>query len=1048
MDYWKSYPYFASHAANSDVQCGVCSLELPTARFDQHGDLGDNSVWAQLKEFNVSLSVLCHGAAAHRVVISTRTASTFDARRCAFVWDECVTFPLKVRDLTGDALLTLCVEAPRGNVIASASAPLFDGDGALRQGLVKVALFDDFQDGEFLGHAESVRRASKLGGGHSAFVDELRGDDQAPSANRGYGRYSENDHLFRAEVLRETLARNGADDARKNPAKSAHAWLDALTLERVGSTRHALEDREAWLGSACATAAEREMAHRAFLVIELPTFAHPVLYDEKPYAGAPATPKVAAVLRPDQNDPALYDAAAAADAIDGRRNADESHAVGISLDGDDDARLEAWAPSSDSQSSGERRRRSARPSEAAYETYDVYDYEAGGCLQPIEDKYRALGRDATRQLVDRDLKPSIAEARAIQRVVGTPSDALLPRDRELLWKFRYTLTSNKQALTKFLVAVDWRAEAEVSQVRELLQLWAAIDVADALKLLGPEKAFQHEVVRAFAVAALSAASDEELIAYLLQLVQALRYEALRDAALVAGRLQAAAALRAQGGGAVESAAVDDDDLPLDSPLAAFLCARAVGSVSVANFMWWYLKVGAEDTSDEAACAIYRVYRGRFAEALARQAPRVYATLRAQEELVVAVLRAQGRAREEKGRKDHKQAVLRALLADLRMPPLLATQGVPMPLDPSVTIVGLDDPLRTVRMYRSAMYPALVAFERKAPGKDGAGEIKRPPPEAMRKRDGAATPKGGFFDDVVGSMAASLNAAAFGGDDPSSDSTKAARPFDVPVDSLVGADRVYRVMVKNGDDIRQDQLVMQFVLLMDLLLKRINLDLKLTCFRVLATGVTSGLLEFVEDSHAISTILADHNNSIAAFLRRHNADASQPDGVSAEARDNFTKSCAGYCVITYLLGIGDRHLDNIMVRTNGCLFHIDFGFILGKDPKPYPPPFRLTREMAEAMGYPDDPNYTHKFKCKCCQAFSCLRRHAPLLLNLMSLMKDAGIEHLSEESDVKLQKFQDRFRLDLSDEDAERFFLSLINESLNALVPVVLERFHKIAVWMK
>ena len=64
------------------------------------------------------------------------------------------------------------------------------------------------------------------------------------------------------------------------------------------------------------------------------------------------------------------------------------------------------------------------------------------------------------------------------------------------------------------------------------------------------------------------------------------------------------------------------------------------------------------------------------------------------------------------------------------------------------------------------------------------------------------------------------------------------------------------------------------------------------------------------------------------------------------------------------------------------------------------------------------------------------------------LKDAGIEHLSEESDVKLAKFQDRFRLDLSDEDAERFFLSLINESLNALVPVVLEKFHKIAVWMK
>jgi len=67
-----------------------------------------------------------------------------------------------------------------------------------------------------------------------------------------------------------------------------------------------------------------------------------------------------------------------------------------------------------------------------------------------------------------------------------------------------------------------------------------------------------------------------------------------------------------------------------------------------------------------------------------------------------------------------------------------------------------------------------------------------------------------------------------------------------------------------------------------------------------------------------------------------------------------------------------HQQLVLFTSAGKLFHIDFGFILGRDPKPLPPPMKLSKEMVEAMGGPASEHFAD-FKRLCYTAFLHLRR---------------------------------------------------------------------------
>ncbi|KAF8134882.1 atypical/PIKK/PI3K protein kinase [Boletus edulis] len=568
---------------------------------------------------------------------------------------------------------------------------------------------------------------------------------------------------------------------------------------------------------------------------------------------------------------------------------------------------------------------------------------------PVEDKHRRLVRSHRSSPYDRELKPNAKIRDELGEILSyPPTRPLTSEEKDLIWKFRFYLARDKRGLTKFLKSVTWRDPSEVKQaVEELLPMWTDVDTDDALELLGPGTVDSR--VRAFAVRQLNRADDDELMLYLLQLVQALKFES---------------AASDQRSSRSTTSAISYDD----SGLSDFLITRGVTNHVLGNRLYWYLMVEVA-LEDRMVAKMYgRVVFKFLSKILESEGGSERRELMRRQGIMVETLAKRARdIRTSKDPRPKKIEKLRSFINDpknglINIPPL------PLPLNARIEINGINAEKSSV--FKSNQFPFLL-----------------------------------YFQCVDGSE--------------------------------------YPVMFKDGDDMRQDQLVLQLFTLMDQLLRKENLDLKLIPYDVLATGPLQGMAQFIP-SKTIAAIVSEHG-TLLNYLR-----ASHPDegsvgtyGVEPNVIDTFVRSCAGYCVVTYLLGVGDRHLDNLLLTPDGLFFSFDFGYILGRDPKPFPPPVKVCKEMVDGMGGAQSTHYA-RFKNFCFTAFTILRKSANLILNLVALMVDANIPDIRHR-DVH-EQIQDKFRLDLTEEEAIKHFEALLNET--SYFTVVLDRIHDLAQYWR
>lgn len=247
---------------------------------------------------------------------------------------------------------------------------------------------------------------------------------------------------------------------------------------------------------------------------------------------------------------------------------------------------------------------------------------------------------------------------------------------------------------------------------------------------------------------------------------------------------------------------------------------------------------------------------------------------------------------------------------------------------------------------------------------------------------------------------------------------------------------YFLLFKPRDDLRKDNKVMEFSTVMnDLLSKNYETqtrNMQIKSFAATPLNETTGIIEWVQNVVTLRHIIDGQFKRQNIIINMRNMKNEFGDAKPSEkraifesyldkfppilgkwmienfpniykwyrARETYTRSLAVMSIVGYLIGVGDRHLDNIMInRKTGIIMHIDFDCMFEKGKKLSVPeivPFRLTPHLIEAMGV---LGYEGAFRKSCELTMSIIRENENILMNFLeSFIHDPLMDWRSGSSD--------------------------------------------------
>lgn len=236
----------------------------------------------------------------------------------------------------------------------------------------------------------------------------------------------------------------------------------------------------------------------------------------------------------------------------------------------------------------------------------------------------------------------------------------------------------------------------------------------------------------------------------------------------------------------------------------------------------------------------------------------------------------------------------------------------------------------------------------------------------------------------------------------------------------------KFIIKNDAQLRKENIVSSLIILLQNKLiqqaerKRIDNFEPIPTYKIIMINNKIGIIEFLENCLTLKNISLK-NYTLQNYILENNKDTKI--GI---IKERFAKSLAISSCLSYVLGLGDRHAQNIMVSNNGQIIHIDYGYILENPIHSNivnNPVIRISTEMIDFLGGWNS-EYYNMFKNYTIHVFDIFRLYSNIIINFYNIL---GYEKITDWNKLK-KRLTDRFMNGLAFKDIEVVLLDVIESS--------------------